>query len=72
MQNLIALSELYAKNLYLDYLEFAKFSDGTLLFRIAEFNGGVQFFCFTQETPFLPKFSPKNQFCQNFIINVGT
>ena len=25
------------------------------------FNGGVHFFCFTLETPFLGKFGPKNQ-----------
>ena len=36
-----------------------------------KFIGGVHFFCFRSETPFLGKFEPKNQNCQ-FQLKFGT
>ena len=44
---------------------------GPKLFEYAEFNDAVRFFCFRPETPFLGKFSPKNQICQ-FKLKFGT
>ena len=44
---------------------------GPKLFEYAEFNDAVWFFCFRPETPFLGKFSPKNQICQ-FKLKFGT
>ena len=40
-------------------------------FEYAEFNDGVQFFCFSSEIPFLDKFGPKNHSCQ-FKLKFGT
>ena len=37
----------------------------------AEFNGGIHFFCFKPETPFLGQFSPINQNCK-FKLKFGT
>ena len=40
-------------------------------FGYVEFHGGVHFFCFGLETPFLGKFGPKNENCQ-FKLKFGT